>query len=193
LANRLKLDSLAARLIAAAAIWTMLGLAVGGFVLSHAFRNAALANLDDSLQVDMDGLIAAADPGSDGNVSLADRFLNHRFDRVYSGLYYQIKPEAGGRAQISHSLFDRELSPAATERKGALTGAARPVPTISSCAPCRSASPFPFPIPPRRTTPAPMSSPWRATWPMSTPIRARSTPPCSGRSCFWGWAWWWRS
>jgi signal transduction histidine kinase len=128
LANRLTLNSLAARLIAAAAIWTMLGLAVGGFVLSHAFRNAALANLDDSLQVDMDGLIAAADPGSDGNISLADRFLNHRFDRVYSGLYYQIKPQAGGRAQISHSLFDRELAPAGTERKGALTWGHAPGP-----------------------------------------------------------------
>ena len=35
-----RLNSLAARLIAAAAVWTMLGLAVGGVVLSNAFRNA---------------------------------------------------------------------------------------------------------------------------------------------------------
>ena len=41
-----RLNSLAARLIAAAAIWTMLGLIVGGVVLSNAFRNAAEGSFD---------------------------------------------------------------------------------------------------------------------------------------------------
>jgi signal transduction histidine kinase len=121
-----RLNSLAARLIAAAAVWTMLALAVGGFVLSNAFRQAALDNFDAALKTDMDGLIAAAQPDdSGGGVVLQDQFVNHDFDRVYSGLYYQIKPVAAGQpgGQISRSLFDRGLTPTSEEKNGPLTHA----------------------------------------------------------------------
>jgi signal transduction histidine kinase len=118
-ARWLKLESLSSRLIAAAAVWTMLGLAAGGIVLSNAFRLAAQNNFDAALQADMDGLIAAAEPDPNGGVMLADRFVNHRFDRVYSGLYYQIRAGQSG-GQISRSLFDREIHPGNQSRKGAL-------------------------------------------------------------------------
>ena len=49
----MRLNSLAARLIATAAIWTMLGLLVGGLVLSAAFRAAALNNFDAGLRADL--------------------------------------------------------------------------------------------------------------------------------------------
>jgi signal transduction histidine kinase len=124
-----RLKSLAARLIAVAAIWTMLGLAVGGVVLSAAFRAAALENFDAGLQADMDGLIAAAEPDPQGGVTLQGRFLDHRFDRVYSGLYYQIKPDKGeGPVQISRSLFDRTVVPTVTSRQGALSWGTAPGP-----------------------------------------------------------------
>lgn len=117
-----RLNSLAARLIAAAAIWTMLGLAVGGVVLSNAFRNAAQDSFDARLSTDMDGLIAAAEPDPEGGVVLQDRFINHQFDRVYSGLYYQIKPiGAGPGGQISRSLFDQGLSVTGNVRRGAIS------------------------------------------------------------------------
>jgi signal transduction histidine kinase len=105
-------SSLAARLIAAAAIWTMLGLALGGFVLARAFRDAAQSNFDSRLTADMDGLIAAADPDANGVVVLQDRFINHQFDRVYSGRYFQIKPAGPGTRGgiISRSLFDRQIA-----------------------------------------------------------------------------------
>ena len=98
----------------------MLGLAAGGAVLSNAFRMAAQANFDAALQADMDGLIAAAEPDPNGGVMLADRFLNHNFDRVYSGLYYQIKLGNSG-GQISRSLFDKEINPVNLTKQGALT------------------------------------------------------------------------
>jgi signal transduction histidine kinase len=117
-----RLNSLAARLIAAAAIWTMLGLVVGGVVLSNAFRNAAEDSFDARLAVDMDGLIAAAEPDPDGGVLLQDRFVNHQFDRVYSGLYYQIKPlVAGPGGQISRSLFDQVLNVTGEVKRGAIS------------------------------------------------------------------------
>jgi len=121
-ARRLRLESLSSRLIAAAAVWTLLGLVVGGAVLSNAFRLAAQNSFDAALQADMDGLIAAAEPDPDpeGGVLLADRFLNHNFDRVYSGLYYQIRQGKTG-GQISRSLFDKEINPVNEPSKGALT------------------------------------------------------------------------
>lgn len=119
-ASRLRLESLSSRLIAAAAIWTLLGLVVGGAVLSNAFRMAAENSLDAALTTDMDGLIAAAEPDPNGGVMLQGRFLNHNFDRVYSGLYYQIRTGASG-GQISRSLFDREIVPFDQTRQGALT------------------------------------------------------------------------
>jgi signal transduction histidine kinase len=116
-----RLDSLAARLIAAAAIWTMLGLAVGGVVLSNAFRNASENSFDTRLAGDMDGLIAAAEPDPEGGVLLQDRFVNHQFDRVYSGLYYQIRPMVPGPGgQISRSLFDQMLNVTGNARRGAI-------------------------------------------------------------------------
>lgn len=98
----------------------MLGLAVGGAVLSNAFRLAAQNSFDAALATDMDGLIAAAEPDPNGGVMLQGRFLNHNFDRVYSGLYYQIRSGASG-GQISRSLFDREIVPVGQTRQGALT------------------------------------------------------------------------
>ena len=57
-----RFDSLAARLILAAAVWTMIGLAAGGYVLSDAFVSAVHDSFDTALQVDLDGMIAAAEP-----------------------------------------------------------------------------------------------------------------------------------
>jgi signal transduction histidine kinase len=120
-ARRPRLESLSARLIAAAAVWTLLGLALGGAVLSNAFHMAAQNNFDSALQADMDGLIAAAGTDPDGGgVTLADRFINPSYARVYSGLYYQIR-SAQGQTQISRSLFDQVITPTDTTIKGHLT------------------------------------------------------------------------
>jgi hypothetical protein len=44
--SRVKINSLAFRLIAAAAVWTSLALVAGGFVLSNAFRFSVQHNFD---------------------------------------------------------------------------------------------------------------------------------------------------
>ena len=117
-----RLNSLAARLIAAALIWTVLGLAAGGFVLSDAFRTAVEENFDTSLQVDLDGLIAAAEADPEGGVVLEERLLNHRFEQVYSGLYWEILPRQTDQSvQFSHSLFDHLISIEDPRNAGQLT------------------------------------------------------------------------
>jgi signal transduction histidine kinase len=120
---KFRLNSLAARLIATAAVWAMLGLAVGGFVLSAAFRNAAQDNFDSTLRADMDGLIVAAQPDAEQGVMLEDRFVPAAFNRVYSGLYYQIEPEIARQTPVltSRSLFGAHIAPRLTVRQGAFS------------------------------------------------------------------------
>jgi len=110
-----KFDSLASRLIAAAAIWTLLGLLVGGYALSGAFRASVEANFDASLKSELDAMIAAAEPDVEGAVALQGRFADPRFERVYSGWYWQITPlgpkgPLTNDAQISRSLFDHPIN-----------------------------------------------------------------------------------
>ena len=118
-----RLDSLAARLIAAAVVWTAFGLLTGGFFLSNAFRSAVQDSYDATLRVDLDGMIAAAEPDPEGGVVLEERFLNRRFERVYSGLYWQITPLDKGQTdiQISHSLFDHSVHIEQQRQSGNLT------------------------------------------------------------------------
>jgi len=110
-----RFDSLSARLIAAAAVWILLGLLAGGYVLSGVFRSSVEGDFDARLKSDLDAMIAAAEPSADGAVSLQNRFGDPRFERVYSGWYWQITPE-GPRgpltrnSQISRSLWDRMIT-----------------------------------------------------------------------------------
>jgi signal transduction histidine kinase len=109
-----KFDSLAARLIAVAAAWILLGLLVGGYALSGVFRSSVEGDFDSRLRSYLDGMIAAAEPDAQGAVSLQDRFADPRFERVYSGWYWQITPEGRNGPdtrdmQISRSLFDHPI------------------------------------------------------------------------------------
>lgn len=109
-----RFDSLAARLIAAAAVWTVLGLLVGGYVLSSVFRASVESDFDQQLKSKIDDMIAAAIPSGSNEVSLQGRFTDPRFERVYSGWYWQIVPWSAqgpllGDAQISRSLFDHTI------------------------------------------------------------------------------------
>jgi signal transduction histidine kinase len=120
---KLRLNSLAARLIATAAIWTLLCLVLGGLLLSNAFRSTAQAGFDATLQTDQEALAAAAQFDPETGIALQDRFLAAAFNRVYSGLYYQIEPEIAGQSPIltSRSLFGAHLAPRITSRQGAFS------------------------------------------------------------------------
>lgn len=98
-------------------MWTILGLAVGGLVLSRSYRAAVERDFDSSLTQDLDGLIVAAEPDNAGVITLERRFLNPRYERVYSGRYWQITPlDTRKNPQISQSLFDKNIAPVAVRR-----------------------------------------------------------------------------
>ncbi len=106
LLTRLRLDSLAGRLIAVAAVWTVLALAGGGFVLSNAFRNSVQGDFDSEIADDLDSLVAAVAHNAKGDIKIEQRYLSASFQRAYSGDYWQISPVGKGITTISHSLFD---------------------------------------------------------------------------------------
>ena len=109
LPNPIKLNSLAFRLIAAAAVWTVFALVAGGLILSNAFRTSVQGDFDSELQSSLDALIASAGYDSSGAIRLEPRYLSARFQRAYSGDYWQIVPVGGGKPMISHSLLDRMI------------------------------------------------------------------------------------
>jgi hypothetical protein len=108
-------NSLTFRLIAGAAIWTVLGLVVGGFILSEIFRNTVESSFDSQLTFNLDGLIAAAESDAEDHVTLEGRFADPRFERIFSGWYWQIRAaqpaDAELQPQTSRSLWDQTLEP----------------------------------------------------------------------------------
>ena len=110
-----KTNSLTFRLIAGATVWSVLGLLIGSLILSGIFRSAVEDSFDNRLTFDLEGLIAAADTDAPGRVTLADRFADPRYERIFSGWYWQIEPEAESIAPeqrvISRSLWDQTIVP----------------------------------------------------------------------------------
>jgi signal transduction histidine kinase len=109
-----RLNSLSGRLIAAAAVWIVLGLLAGGILISDVFRASIQSSFDARLKFDLDDMIAASEVDPSGDVSLRTRFADPRFERVYSGWYWQITPIGSkgaepNNSQISRSLFDRTI------------------------------------------------------------------------------------
>ena len=102
-------------MIAGAAVWSVLCLVVGGFVLSGIFRGAVQESMDDQLRFDLDGLVAAAAVDAPDHVTLEGRFADPRFERVFSGWYWQIEPDiakaADSQTETSRSLWDQTIVP----------------------------------------------------------------------------------
>jgi signal transduction histidine kinase len=90
-------------------------LAAGGFALSEIFRSAIQEGFDDQLTFDLDGLIAAAETDAPAHVTLENRFADPRFERIFSGWYWQIVPDTEPGAelppQVSRSLWDQTIAP----------------------------------------------------------------------------------
>lgn len=100
--------SLSGRLVAAALIWLLVLLLVGGWVLAWAFRDSVEQEFGQRLDAMVRATIAATEIGADG-VTVADRPLGDpRFDQIYSGWYWQVSPPKGPVLR-SRSLWDQVL------------------------------------------------------------------------------------
>jgi signal transduction histidine kinase len=103
----------------------VVGLVVGGMALSNIYRASVEQNFDSTLETDLDGLIAATDADANGNVTLESGFVMARYQRAYSGWYWQIIPVDPKRsptsARLSRSLFDKIVVPTDVRKTGDLS------------------------------------------------------------------------
>lgn len=100
--------SLSIRLISAATVWLLLLLALGGFVLALAFRSAVEEEFSYRLDAILKTIIASTEVANDGSITMARPLGDARFDRIFSGWYWQIA-STDGRPVRSRSLWDSVL------------------------------------------------------------------------------------
>ena len=101
--------SLAFRLVVSAALVSLAVLAVGGAVLSSIFRESIEDSFDARLNILLESLVATTEL-ADGELGLQRPLSEPRFDRVYSGWYWQIDGPSNFQLR-SRSLFDQALHP----------------------------------------------------------------------------------
>ena len=100
--------SLAARMMAIAAIWISVLLLGGGFALERALTREVQDTFDDQLEYVLTALIASAEVDEWGDVRFYRSLGDQRFLEVNSGVYWQIS--GGDRDPYpSRSLWDRTL------------------------------------------------------------------------------------
>ncbi|NUB09139.1 sensor histidine kinase [Azospirillum sp. Vi22] len=101
--------SLRFRLLAGAAVWIALALALAGLVLSGLFRDHVARRFEAELTNHLDQLAALIELGADGAPLLRQPLSDPRFRRPLSGLYWQVGP---GNAPLlrSRSLWDEALA-----------------------------------------------------------------------------------
>ena len=129
-ANVSRFNSLRLRLIAGAAVWTVLGLIAGGFLLSSLFRASVERSFDERLMGDLEIVIAATEPLADADLEVQRENIDPRYDNAFSGWYWQVRDnaeaESAGRAipiKTSQSLWDQTLAiPNVSTADGARVG-----------------------------------------------------------------------
>ena len=107
----MRLNSLAFRLFASAATWTLVVVPVAAFLLISLYRQTVERNFDARLNVYLTSLIASstadgrAHPGQPANLG------DPAFTLPFSGWYWQIKPRYGAARPtfVSDSLLDQQL------------------------------------------------------------------------------------
>ncbi len=120
----LRTNSLSFRLIAIAAVWSLLGLIAGSFVLSSLFRSSAENSFDKRLLADVENVIAVAELDANGAVTMPQPLVDPRFLNPFSGWYWQITsaeqaPDGAVKQSLrSRSLWDQSLALGAVEAQG---------------------------------------------------------------------------
>lgn len=105
--------SLRRRLLLAGGLGLILVSVLASALLGELFKRSARDRLDHELQQDMLTLVAQMEVSADGQLHLRQEPNDARFQRVFSGAYWQIA-DGGGRVLLqSRSLWDQTLTAAA--------------------------------------------------------------------------------
>lgn len=103
-----RVPSLTVRLVAAALLWTALLLGGGGIVLKGAFDDTVERQFGQRLDALLKAQIAALQVGADGRLAVTRPLGEPRFERIFSGWYWQVTPPSGELLR-SRSLWDSTL------------------------------------------------------------------------------------
>jgi signal transduction histidine kinase len=107
----MRLNSLAFRLFASAAAWTLIVLPATAILLSSLYRNAVERNFDARLNVYLTSLVAATTAAGGTQPKAPANLGEAVFNIPFSGWYWQIKPLDGSARPlfVSDSLLDQQL------------------------------------------------------------------------------------
>jgi signal transduction histidine kinase len=107
----MRLNSLAFRLFASAAAWTLVVLPVTAILLVSLYRAAVERNFDARLNVYLTNLVASTTEGSGAKPKEPANLGEPIFTIPFSGWYWQIKPLDGAArpVYVSDSLLDQQL------------------------------------------------------------------------------------
>lgn len=113
--------SLRARLLAATIVVLALALVAAGLLIGGLFREHVTRQYRDGLQLQLDQLAAATAFGADGKLRVdAARLPDPRWQRPYSGWYWQVNGPGEPDLQRSRSLWDATLALDSTPPDGAV-------------------------------------------------------------------------
>jgi signal transduction histidine kinase len=109
----LRTNSLAFRLAALAAIWSIVGLLAGFVVLSRVFRDTVESSFDSQLSFDLDSILGVTEVDCDGSIVMPRPLASERFAKTFSGWYWQISTASKPPKPLlrSRSLGDQWLAP----------------------------------------------------------------------------------
>lgn len=106
----MRANSLAFRLIATSAGWSVLVLAITGFILSSLFRGAVEHNFDAQLEIFLDGVINNVEIDREGKLAEVSDMGVVRFNLPFSGWYWQVSEKASAAGSLaSLSLLDQRI------------------------------------------------------------------------------------
>ena len=100
--------SLVVRLVLAGVVWLLLLLAGGGIVLALAFRASVEEEFSYRLDAILKTIIASVEAAPGGGLVMSRPLGDPRFDRLYSGWYWQAT-QPDGRQLRSRSLWDSSI------------------------------------------------------------------------------------
>ncbi len=121
-------NSLAFRLVASSAIWSLVVLAVAGFLLAQLFRTSVERNFDARLQSLMDALLASVELDTAGKLKNNQPLPDAQFSLPLSGWYWQVSPQRDQKIEdiASESLLEQRLPVSQSLSSGrSSTGVAR--------------------------------------------------------------------
>lgn len=117
--------SLSGRLIGVATIWSVVAIAVAGFILVTLYRQASESAFDERLDVYVKAIIGDMAGGEPGEPTRPDNLGEPRFDLPVSGWYWTIVDEGKGSLVFaSLSLFGDTLDLPSLPASGEMTSVA---------------------------------------------------------------------